>query len=81
MNKEELKEVLREELAARSPVDKEAHIKHHKFLDIFIEEYENNKNLKQQVKRQVIGWGVISILSGIGYAVYHYIEHFIQGGN
>lgn len=80
MNKDELKEALREELDARSPVDKETHIKHHRFIDVLIGEYEAKKARNEKIKQNVIVWGILAILSGIGTAVYQWFEHFVQGG-
>jgi len=80
MNNDDLKKTLEEVLDARAPVDKETHIKHHDFIDILLEEREKSKALKEKVKTQVIGWGIVAFLSGIGTAVYHWFEHFIQGG-
>lgn len=80
MNKDELKEALREELDSRSPVDKEAHIKHHKFLDLFIEDFERKKERNERIKQNVIVWGIVAILSGIATAVYHWFEHLVRNG-
>jgi len=69
---EDLKKALEEVLDARAPVDKETHIKHHKFIDVLIEEWEKKKERNEKIKTQVMGWGVILLLGAIGKAVYHY---------
>jgi len=77
---EELKKALEEVLDARAPVDKETHIKHHEFVDILIEERQKKKERNEKIKTQVIGWGILAILSGIGTALYHWFSHFVQNG-
>lgn len=79
-DKDDLKKVLEEVLDARAPVDKETHIKHHAFIDILLEEREKSKARNEKIKTQVIGWGVVVVLSGIGTAIYQWFEHFVRNG-
>ena len=80
MNKDEFREVIDEALNSRAPVDKDTHIKHHQFIDVLLEEHEQKKQRNEKIKTQVIGWGILAVLSGIGTAIYHWFEHFVQGG-
>ncbi len=54
----------------RKKIDDELHAKHHRYLDMVIEKDEKRKELIQNTKKQVVAWGLITTLTGIGYAVY-----------
>lgn len=54
----------------RKKIDDELHAKHHRYLDMVIEKDEKRKELIQNTKKQVVAWGLITMLTGIGYAVY-----------
>lgn len=57
-------------------IPKDKHSKHHEFLEYLWEEYRERKARREKVKAQVIGWAVISILSGIGWLGYMIAMHF-----
>lgn len=64
-------QIVAETLDERRSISEEAHRSHHAFLDAWIEEIEIKKERREKVKTQVVGWGIITILGGIGTGAYH----------
>lgn len=68
---DKLRKILREELLANSAVEPEAHKEHHDFLKEWIAKEKRKQERYEKVRTQVTGWGIISVLTGIGAAVYN----------
>ena len=49
------------------------HKEHHAFVSMLIEKERIKQQRLETIRRQVLGWGVIVLLSGIGYAMYDYL--------
>lgn len=73
-----VKEALAELLDERNRVDSVTHQKHHAYIEIQIEKEEKRKRRCEKIKTQVMGWGIIAILGGIGTAVYNWGWHIIS---
>jgi len=65
-------------LDQRSRIDATTHADHHQFVGHLISRYQRRRELTDKVKQQVVGWGVILLLGGIGTAVYHYVANISQ---
>ena len=70
MNEDELKNVLHEVLDERSRAYEERHDKHHEFLDVLIAKERAKVARMEKVKTHVIGWGIVTGIGGIGYAIF-----------
>jgi len=79
MDSNDIKKVMEEVLESHTTASSKLHEKHHAFIDILLDERKRKQERNEKIKAQVYGWGIItmitSILSGIGYAMYHYIKH------
>ena len=60
-------------------VDRELHESHHDFIARFIAKEDRSQQLRESVKKQVVGWSVIVLISGIGYFVYDSLMVTLQG--
>jgi len=49
------------------------HKEHHAFVQKMIEREERKQEMWEKIKAQVLGWGVIALVGGIGTAVYNYL--------
>lgn len=54
------------------------HRDHHDALTMFIAEQKARVEFKEKIKQQVGGWAIITILSAIGYAVWHWFLFFLE---
>ena len=70
MTNDELKKVLHEVLDERARSYAERHDKHHEFIDILIAEKRAKVMRMEKVKTHVIGWSVVTAISGAGYAIW-----------
>lgn len=66
---------VREELANLTVPEKE-HRKHHEFIDEWLAEIQRKKARREAVRTQVYGWGVITLLGGIGTVFYQIFQYF-----
>lgn len=73
MEREEMEQVINAVLDRRSRIDEVTHRQHHEYLARAIDCQDRRRRLVEAIIRQVGGWGVIVILAGIGYAVWHWI--------
>lgn len=78
LTKEDVRDVVNEVLDERTRVGEPKHTDHHQFMQMQIERYEAKKRLRESVKKQVIGWGVIVALGGIGTAVYSLVMNAVS---
>ena len=72
---ETLKKAVREVNSEESWwIDQKTHELHHRYVQLEIQKKEKRSALNEKIKAQIIGWGMISIISGmlalIGKAIY-----------
>ena len=65
---------LREQLANLT-VPEDMHREHHEFIRTYIEERRIKQERAEKIKTQVLGWGIVALLSGIGTAFYNALQH------
>lgn len=53
------------------------HKEHHAFVSLMIEKERIKQQRWEAIRRQVLGWGVIVLLSGIGYAMYDHLVNAV----
>lgn len=80
LTKQDVRDAMDEAFEERNRVDQVTHARHHEFIEMQIEERNDRKRLHDSVKKQVVGWGVIVALGGIGTAVYSFVMHAIARG-
>ena len=71
-DRKEFVKLLNETLDGRDRIDAVTHKIHH---DLIAEDIENRQIKRERwetIRRQVIGWGIVTILLMIGTAVYNY---------
>ncbi len=83
---EKIAEQVVEQLEKNRSIDAETHKNHHEmfprvlaYIDAEIKEKEDKLIFWNGVRKQVFGWGIIVLLSGIGVAVADYAKHFFKG--
>lgn len=59
-----------ETLARRRSIDEETHRQDHEFLKTWREREMRKRDSREKVREQVVGWSIITMLSGVGYAAY-----------
>ncbi|MCR4307669.1 MAG: hypothetical protein NUV80_03840 [Candidatus Berkelbacteria bacterium] len=70
MTEDELKKALHDVLDERARTYEERHDKHHEFIDILIAEKRAKVMRMEKIKTHIIGWSVITGISGAGYAIW-----------
>lgn len=73
LTKQDLQDAINEVMDERARIDQATHVQHHEFIEMLIEQYQEKKRVRESVKKQVIGWGVILALGGVGTAVYTFV--------
>jgi hypothetical protein len=68
---EDVARVVAEVMDARARIDAATHAKHQEFIAEWIEEERERRRRREAIRQQVIGWGIITVLGGVGYAAYH----------
>lgn len=56
----------------------EEHREHHEFIAMWIEREKRKIEMAEKVKAQLAGWGVITLLGGIGYAVWEWVKRHLH---
>jgi hypothetical protein len=59
-------------------VSDDVHSEHHDFISHWIEREKRKEEVYNKIKVQVGGWGIILVLSGIGYAVWEWIRSAVR---
>ena len=77
---QELAEELIKQLESHSGIDPETHRKHHEYIDDCIQDNRRKRVFWDNVKKQVTGWGIITVLGGIGFAVWDVVTRVIHKG-
>lgn len=65
-DEQQLKQVLTAIFDERGKLDTEQHQKHHAFIDVLIEREQKKSQLWENIKTQVLGWGIIGVAGGLG---------------
>jgi len=69
ISQEKLRTIICSELESRSRIDIDVHTAHHQFIQKYIEEQQRKRERWEAVKRQVLGWGIIALVGGLGAVV------------
>lgn len=77
MTKDEIKQAIIDAFDERDTYG-HAHSDHHRFIEEMIAERQMKRQRLERVRQQVIGWGIITLLSGIGVGTYHLFIEFIN---
>lgn len=63
-----------------SDIEREKHLIHHSYIDQLLDERAERRVRMEKIKTSVFGWLVITVLGGIGTAIYSLFrtasEHF-----
>lgn len=78
-DKEEIARAVAAELEKHRSVDIETHRQHHAFIEHLVEVSKKREERKERVIQAVAGWGLITALTGIALAIWHYIKSNING--
>ena len=78
MSTEELKKAINEILDERDAFDGRTHSDHHHFVEEMIAERKRKEERRERLRQQVVGWGIISTLSAMGYGTYHMFIEFVK---
>lgn len=73
-----LKDVINETLDARDAITAHTHSDHHRFVEELIEREHRRMERNERIRQQVIGWGLISAITGAGYGAYHLFVEFVR---
>lgn len=52
----------------------EDHREHHEFISAWIAKQKRKEETIEKVRAQLAGWGIISLLGGIGFAVWEFVK-------
>lgn len=86
MTEERRKRVLSEEdlialvdaLAKSRPIADDIHVQHHEFIGTWIKRVERRAETMDKIKAQVGGWTIITLLGGVGYAVWDWVKAHLR---
>lgn len=78
IDQKQLEDALNKIFDNRRSIDEKTHAKHHAFIDEFLDERAAKKARAERIKAQVTAWGLITLLSGIGYMLYDWIRHVLH---
>lgn len=67
VSEERLIEVLDEVLNKHREIDNDRHSVHHQFVEMEMQRREERHRRWEKVKVQVYGWGIITLLSALGW--------------
>ena len=77
--KEDLTKTIIGALQEQRDIDGKVHKAHHDFIETQIIQVKRKQDMWDGIKKQVLGWGIVIALGGIGKAVYHFFVK--QGGS
>lgn len=75
---EELKRAINEVLDERGRIDAETHHIHHDYVAQLIERERMRKERNEKVRTHVIGWGMVTALSGLVYLIFEGFKDWIK---
>lgn len=76
---DDVKLAIRDVLNERKGVDEATHSAHHKFVADEIDARARRQEIRDKVRAQVMGWGLISILAAIGAGAYQLLKAGVKG--
>lgn len=79
VEKEEIARAVAAELEKARTINVETHRKHHEFMEYMIERQKRSDARKEKIIQTVAGWGVITALTGLGLAIWHYLKQNLNG--
>lgn len=63
--------------AMHDGIDPEQHAEHHRLFKQWLQQQEDKRKRREQIKTQVGGWAVVATLGGIGTFVWHAVQAMI----
>lgn len=72
-NKQLVKDAIHEVLNERLRIDEAKHRKHHAFIELLQSREQRKQERYESIKRQVIGWSVITGIGLLGYAAWEWV--------
>lgn len=66
MEESRLREILADELERHESVSAAIHAEHHEFIKTMIAREKIKQERWEAIQKQVLGWGAIALISGIG---------------
>jgi hypothetical protein len=78
MDKEEIKCAVAEVLCEHRSISAETHATHHQFVEAMIAKRVRHARLKEKVIGHVFGWGAITAVAGMGYAIWEFIKQHVR---
>lgn len=80
MDKSDLIDAINQVLDERQRIEAALHEKHHQFIDELLEDRRIKRERNERIRQQIIGWGIITVLSGIGYGAYQLFDNAVSHG-
>lgn len=56
----------------------EEHREHHEFISAWIARQRRKDETVEKVRAQLAGWGIITLLGGIGFAVWEFVKKHLN---
>mgnify|MGYP000676977271 CR=1 FL=1 len=78
MDKDDIKSAISEALKDNRALDPETHKLHHNYVDELIKRRQRRDAMWDKARAQVLVWGIITILTGIGISVYNYVASLMK---
>lgn len=69
-----------ETLEKNRSITTDVHNKHHEFIDTVIMQTQKRAAMWEGIRKQVIGWGIIAFLSGVGLMFWQWLQYFVNHG-
>ena len=80
VDKKDIIEAIYKSMASYNSINPSTHTTHHEFVDECIVNMKRRRLFWEAIRKQVTGWGIIMVLSGIGFAVWQWFDHFVHRG-
>jgi len=78
ISKDDIKTAIHDAISECTFIDFETHTAHHQFVNEMIERRQRRQQLYDKVRQHVIGWGALSVITGLGALIYQAIISFVQ---
>ena len=78
LTRKDITEAVNEVLTARRSIDETSHFEHHNYVGALIERERKRTERNEKIKTQVIGWGVVTAIGGIGYAIWEAVKASVR---
>jgi len=75
---EQFKGLIHRVLDERDALDKEVHKLHHRFVEDLIKLHEEKRQRREAIKRHVLGWSIVAIISSSVYVLGDGALHLIK---